>query len=172
MRRTLLAVLAAVLGASVVASTASADQAPLPGDDRGNVQIIQLRYNVRGVDTSANAKYEWIALRNLGLSAVDIDGWTIEDATGNAYELLGDSAWDVPGTPVIELDPILKPGQTVVVHTGRDTVPSADVAGAVNLYWGRWHHVWANSGKDAATVYNAAGARVDRLAYDDFTVTP
>lgn len=172
MRRTLLAALAVVLAVGVAASTASADQAPLPGDDRGNVQIVQLRYNVRGVDTSANAKHEWVALRNLGLAPVDIDKWTIEDATGNEFTFLGDSAWDVPGTAAIELDPILKPGQTVVVHTGRNTVPSADIAGVVNLYWGRWHHVWANSGKDAATLYNAAGQRVDRLTYDDFTVTP
>lgn len=165
-------VLSAVVAllALVVVGVASADQAPLPADDRGNVQITQLRYNVRGVDTPTNAKYEWVALRNIGNAAADLTGWTVEDATGNTYAFAAGSAWDDPATVDVESAPVLKPGRTVVVHTGRNTLPSADIAGAVNVYWGRFHHVWANKGKDAVALYNS-GTRVDRLAYDPYTLS-
>ncbi|MBO3751522.1 lamin tail domain-containing protein [Streptosporangiaceae bacterium NEAU-GS5] len=162
--------LAAVGLLAALAVPAAADQAPLPGDTRGNVQIAAVRYNVKGVDKPSNAKYEWVALKNIGLASVDLTGWTIEDATGNTFEFKGDSAWDVPATEVVELDPILAPGRTVVVHTGRNTLPSANIAGAVNVYWGRYNHVWANSGKEAVSLYNGS-TRIDRGSYDDNTIT-
>ncbi|GIH22993.1 hypothetical protein Aph01nite_13030 [Acrocarpospora phusangensis] len=127
------------------------------------VQIQTVRYNVKGVDTPSNARYEYVVIRNVSAdSGQDMTGWTLEDAVGNTFTFPGSTAapW------------ILAPGAWVVVHTGRNLQPSADITATINLYWGRYNHVWSNSGKDSVVLYTAAGVRVDRFSYDDFTFTP
>lgn len=123
----------------------------------GKVQIVRVEYNVRGIDTPANAYLESVQVKNLGADQ-DMTNWTLEDSTGHAF--------------TFPAGYVLKANQAVNVRTG---VKPATLTGwwanpLTNLYWNRSHHMYGNSA-DSVTLENA-GTRVDRVAWNDFTILP
>ena len=123
----------------------------------GKVQIVRVEYNVRGVDTPANAYLESVRVKNLGADQ-DMTNWTVEDSTGHAY--------------TFPAGYVLKANQTVNVRTGvkPTTLTGWWADSAANLYWNRTHHMYGNS-SDSVTLENN-GVRVDRVAWNDFTILP
>ncbi|MER7063954.1 lamin tail domain-containing protein [Streptomyces albidoflavus] len=142
----------AVLGLGFGVTAASADE------QGSGLQIVRVDYNVKGVDTAANAYQEAVQVQNKGAAPVSLSGCTLEDLTGHQY--------DFPATRT------LAPGEYVYVRTGKS--PSADPANwwnsAVNLYWGRTNHMYGNSA-DSVTL-ECSGSRLDRVAWNDFTIRP
>jgi hypothetical protein len=124
----------------------------------GLVQIIRVEYNVKGTDTAANAYLESVKVKNLSGAPVPMNGWTLEDLTGHVYHF--------PAAYV------LAAGEEVNVRTGH--TPSVNPAswwnGHANLYWNRSAHQYGNSA-DSTTLENS-GVRVDRVAWNDFTIRP
>ncbi|MBI4020963.1 MAG: lamin tail domain-containing protein [Candidatus Aenigmarchaeota archaeon] len=92
---------------------------------------------------SVDAAGERAVIRNLGLTAANLQGWTLRDAAGHVFTF---QAF------------ILQPGSEVAVvkGTGPDT--------AATLSWGSNVNVWNNDG-DIATLADAEGNVVSELAY-------
>lgn len=142
----------AVLSVGFGVTSASADE------QGSGLQIVGVDYNVKGVDTAANAYKEAIKVQNKSAAPVSLSGCTLEDLTGHTYSF--------PSTRT------LASGEYVYVRTGKS--PSADPANwwntQVNLYWGRSSHQYGNSA-DSVTL-ECAGSRLDRVAWNDFTIRP
>ncbi len=114
--------------------------APTPvADTVYALTITEIQANPPGDD----AVGEYVALRNDGNSALDLDGWTLRDAVGATYTF-----------PAFTLDR----GSTVRVWV----VSGAD--NTQNLYWGINRAIWNNDG-DTATVADAEGYVWAELSY-------
>lgn len=154
MRKASLAIAGAMLAATAVSlGVAHADE-----QATGQVQIVRVEYNVKGADTAANAYLESVRVKNLGAAPVVMTGWTLQDLTGHEYRFPAGY--------------VLNAGQSVFVRTG---VKPATLGGwwanpAFNLYWNRSSHMYGNSA-DSVTLENA-GTRVDRVAWNDWTLLP
>lgn len=90
-----------------------------------------------------NLNDEYVTLTNTGDTELDLEGWTLSDAAGHAYEF-GDVT--------------LAPGDSITVHTGSGTDTETDV------YWGSKRPVWNNDG-DTVVVQNASGSVVAETSY-------
>ncbi|GII88207.1 hypothetical protein Ssi03_61970 [Sphaerisporangium siamense] len=155
MKKTLLTVVAAlaILGLSFGVTTASADE------QATGVQITRVDYNVKGVDTAANAYQEAVQIKNTGTEDASLSGWSLEDSTGHTYRFPRGYT--------------LKSGAYVYVRTGKNPAPThgwwSDPA--VNLYWNRTSHMYGNAA-DSVTLLRADDTRADRVAWSDFTIRP
>ncbi|MEV1245182.1 lamin tail domain-containing protein [Nonomuraea sp. NPDC049750] len=146
------AAVAAVLGLSFSVTAASADE------QGAGLQIVGVDYNVKGVDTASNAYKEAVKVQNKSAASVSLAGCTLEDLTGHTYRF-----------PAART---LASGEYVYVRTGKS--PSVDPANwwntPVNLYWNRSSHQYGNSA-DSVTL-ECSGSRLDRVAWNDFTIRP
>ena len=86
---------------------------------------------------------EWVEIKNNGNSAVDMTGWTLEDAGAMPH---------VYTFPEFSLNA----GKSVMVNTSMGT------DAATVLYWGKKSSIWNNDG-DTATLKNAQGEVVSEL---------
>ena len=106
----------------------------------GGVQIVRIEANPAG-DDRKNLNGEFVELK--ATSHTNLSGWILSDKAGHSYLF--------PET-------ILKPDDTVKVHTGSGTDTGTD------LYWGSKSPIWNNNG-DVATLYDSAGKVVARKSY-------
>lgn len=105
---------------------------------------------------------EFVEITNLGDSAIDLSGWSIDDANAT------------PGTFALTALGSLAPGETAVItdadadafRTAWGLLPGAKVLGGLGV-----GGVGNNYGRaDQIHLYDSAGSLVDRLAYDDQTL--
>ncbi|MER6563442.1 lamin tail domain-containing protein [Streptomyces sp. NPDC001027] len=141
-RRLAAAALAAGALVSVAALPASAaDHRPA----RERVEISAVQADSPGPDDRSNRSLnrEWVELTNTTRHTVNLDGWTLEDASGKTY------TFD---------DYRLAGRATVRIHTGvgRDT--------RTDLYQDRRAYVWSND-HDTATLRNDDGRIVDEESW-------
>ncbi|WP_327348977.1 lamin tail domain-containing protein [Streptomyces europaeiscabiei] len=138
-RRLAAAALAAGALVSVVALPASAAGHARPHQPR--VEISAVQYDSPGRDDRSNRSLnkEWVELTNTTRRTVNLDGWTLQDASGRTYTF---DHYRLAGRA------------TVRIHTGegRDT--------RTDLFQDRRHYVWDNR-SDTATLRNDRGRFVD-----------
>lgn len=103
------------------------------GERAPSVVIVSVVYD------ADNLNGEYVLLKNVGDSAVNLAGWELRDADGNSYRF-----------PEV----YLPPGAELRVHSGRG------INGPSDLYWNSTVPVW-DSGGDTAYLYNSDGHLVD-----------
>ncbi|MFJ4691717.1 lamin tail domain-containing protein [Streptomyces sp. NPDC088766] len=142
-RRMLATVLAAsaVIGAAALpASAADHDRSA-----HAKVEISAVQYDSPGRDDRSNRSLnrEWVELTNTTRHSVNLDGWTLADASGHTYTF---DHYRLAGRA------------TVRIHTGlgRDT--------RTDLYQDRRHYVW-NNDRDTATLRNDRDRLIDRESW-------
>lgn len=138
-RRLATAALAAGALISVAALPASAAGHARPQHPK--VEISAVQYDSPGRDDRSNRSLnkEWVDLTNTTRHEVNLDGWTLEDASGHTYTF---DHYRLAGRA------------TVRIHTGegRDT--------RTDLYQDRRNYVW-NNDRDTATLRNDHGRFID-----------
>ncbi|NJF24938.1 lamin tail domain-containing protein [Thermococcus sp. Bubb.Bath] len=102
------------------------------------VVIVMVQYNAEG-DDSKNLNGEYVLIKNVGSSAVNLEGWKLMDESGNTF---------------IFPNVTLSPGEEVRVHSGKGKNTKTD------LYWGSDKPIWNNEG-DTAYLYDSNGVLVD-----------
>jgi hypothetical protein len=106
------------------------------------VEISAVQYDSPGRDDRSNRSLnkEWADLTNTTRHTVNLDGWTLEDASGHTYTF--DHYYRLAGRA------------TIRIHTGegRDT--------RTDLYQDRRNYVW-NNDRDTATLRNDHGRFID-----------
>ena len=128
-----------------VAGTAGPAMASSP------IKITAAYYDpVNGPDPATNAyrNKEFIVVRNSGVTAVNLGGWTLRDLAR-------------PTTPAhVYKFPTFKlgPGQSVRIHTGKG------LNSATDLYWGLTIYVWGDD-SDTATLKNPTGSTVSSCSW-------
>lgn len=127
---TSIVMIAAVLGSSGTAAAAA----------RPTLKFTKIQYDAPGPDTRENSQLnrEYVVIKNTGGKAVQFKNWTLRDAQRHVYKF-----------PAFKL----RPGKSVVVHTGRGK------NNATHLYMNRGWYIW-NNDKDTATLRDALGAKV------------
>jgi Lamin Tail Domain len=128
----------AVLANSSPAVTVSLDGSS--GVKAGAVRFNRIQYAAATLDG------EYFRLTNTTAAAINLAGWTVRDAAGNAYTF---------GSHTVAA------GHTVYVHTGQGVNGRPDSA---QLYWGKTSYIWNNSG-DSATLRTSDGATIDSCRY-------
>lgn len=108
----------------------------------GPISVARVRADPPG-DDNEDPNAEYVILENVGDQSVDLEGWTVADEVGQAYEFGNQT---------------LAPGARVTLHTGSGTDTATDV------YWGRTRAVWNNDG-DVVTVRDTEGTVVARYRY-------
>jgi hypothetical protein len=93
---------------------------------------------------------EWIELTNVTTTAVDIEGWTLKDDGSDKHVIRS-------GGPLL-----LEPGLSLVLGLSADTGAN----GGVTVDYVYRSFTMRNSGQDQIVLLDAAGAEVDRVAYD------
>jgi hypothetical protein len=116
--------------------------APTSGTSVTEVKITRIVYNPAGSDTTANARYETVVVKNSSASRRYLTGWRLSDLAGNRYTLPPFS---------------LSAGASVTIHSskGSNTV--------THLYAG-WGHTWNNTG-DTAYLRNSVGTLASKCTY-------
>jgi len=103
------------------------------------VVIYHVHYDAEGNDNE-NLNDEYVVIKNLGDTAVDLTGWTLRDEAGHTFMF-----------PRFTLDA----GATVTVHTG------SGINTKTHLYWGKSRAVW-NNDHDTAYLYDSHGNLIDK----------
>jgi hypothetical protein len=118
-----------------------------PDERAGATRITRVSYDSPGSDNGGNASLnaEWVAIKNNGNRARQLNGWTLRDTAGHVFHF-----------PRFKL----RAGRTVKVHTGDGTRTHR------NLYWGQEWYIWNNDG-DRATLRNDHGRLIDRCSWND-----
>jgi len=104
----------------------------------GPVIILDVHYDADG-DDSVNLNDEYIVLKNIGDSAVNLQGWYMEDVSLNKYYFP---------------DILIQSGSTLTVHSG------IGINTPENLYWGSGIEIWDNH-HDTVYLYNLSRHLVD-----------
>ncbi len=107
-------------------------------EENPTVVIVMVQYDAAG-DDSRNINGEYVLIKNVGSSAVNLKGWKLMDESGNTFTF-----------PSITLSP----GEELRVHSGKGENTKTD------LYWGSDKPIWNNNG-DTAYLYNSEGHLVD-----------
>ena len=140
--RFLVALLAAVLMASVLAIAPPAAEAAV----KKPLDIVKVYYDPPGKDHSKNSGYtkEYIQVKNTGKKTLTLTGYTIRDN--------GPQKFTFPkGTK-------LKPGKTLTIRSGKGKSSSS------TLYWGKSSYIWNNTG-DTARLHSNKGKLLESCAY-------
>ena len=111
----------------------------------GSVQFTRIQYNSPGTDSGSNASLngEWVKLTNKTKAQINLNGWTVRDASSHVYKFSGNI--------------YLKAGASTHVLTGKGTNK------ATQRYWGRTGksgYIWNNAG-DTATLRTGANKTID-----------
>ncbi|GAA4953770.1 hypothetical protein HD597_001287 [Nonomuraea thailandensis] len=130
---------AATLGTAL--GTALPAQAAAPA-----LQIVKIYYDSPGADRRSNESLnaEYITLLNTTRKAIDLEGWSVRDKTGYAYEF--------------GADVVLGAKKRITVRTGQGN------DGTSSVFWNRRQYVW-NNDQDTAYVRNSGGKLVDSCSY-------
>ena len=104
----------------------------------GTVTIELVHYDAAG-DDRYNLNDEYVVVKNVGTTTINLKDWKLKDEAGNTY---------------VFPDFTLEPGQAVTLHTG------SGVDNETDLYWGSNRPVWDNGG-DTAYLLNPEGIVVD-----------
>lgn len=98
------------------------------------------KVEITEVISPGNADREAVVITNKGTQRLDMKGWTLNDAEGNAYTFLNFVLW---------------PGGNVMVNTrlGQDGSPAVN-----QLYWGKLKGMWTVG--EVVTLKDTAGAAV------------
>ena len=98
------------------------------------------KVEITEVISPGNADREAVVITNKGTQRVDMKGWTLNDAEGNAYTFLNFVLW---------------PGGNVMVNSrlGQDGSPTVN-----QLYWGKLKAMWTVG--ETVTLKDTAGATV------------
>ncbi|MGW4497044.1 lamin tail domain-containing protein [Micromonospora sp. NPDC004336] len=142
MRRRLIGLAAAfAVTVGVSLTTAGPAQAATPA-----VQITKVYYNSPGVDNRSNSSLnaEYVRLTNRRSATLNLKSWTLRDKSNHVYKFSGDFK--------------LRPGASVVIHTGRGTNSST------HRYWGSRAYIWNNTG-DKAYLRNPSGTLIDSCSW-------
>jgi|GEM_PF-846133 len=108
-----------------------------------NLAIIYIHANAAGND-NYNLNDEYITIKNIGNTPIDLTGWRIQDAAGHCYMFPNGF--------------ILQPGATVTLHSGSGKDSTTD------LYWNSKYAIWNNDG-DTIYIINPAGKVVLTKSY-------
>ncbi|MFD2080635.1 lamin tail domain-containing protein [Actinopolymorpha cephalotaxi] len=105
------------------------------------IRFGRIQYDSPGTDNRSNKSLnaEYVVVRNIGTTSVNLRGWTVRDAQRHVYTF---------GTFT------LKHGTSVTLHTGRGTNTAS------HRYWGSGAYIWNNTG-DTATLRSGSGATQD-----------
>jgi hypothetical protein len=143
LRKITIATTTAALALGMWAPTAAAGS----NERVGATRLTRVSYDSPGSDGGSNASLnaEWVAIKNTGIHARQLRGWTLRDTAGHVFHF-----------PRFKL----RPGRTVKVHTGDGGRTRR------HLYWGQEWYVWNNDG-DTAKLRNSHGRLVDRCRWDD-----
>jgi competence protein ComEC len=109
----------------------------------GPLRVATVHADAAG-DERSNLNDEYIVFENTKNRALEMGGWTVEDATGKTYT--------VPEGFTLDAE------AQVTLHTGSGTDTEAD------LYWGYGNPIWNNDG-DTIIVRKATGEEVLREEY-------
>ncbi|GAA2526868.1 lamin tail domain-containing protein [Winogradskya humida] len=141
MRRTV-----SILAAAVIALAGSVAVGGPASAATPSLRFHGIQYDSPGKDTRSNASRnaEWISLVNSGKKAVNLNGYTIRDASNHVYKF---------GNVTIA-----GKGGRIWLHTGSGTNT------VKNRYWGSGNYVWNNDG-DKATLKNKSGKQLDTCSY-------
>lgn len=112
-----------------------------PPPAAGDVQIVFIFYDG---DPNPAEPNEYVAIQNLGGTAVQLQGWTLRDMAEHVYTF---PAWE------------LQPGQTCRVYT------NLVLSEWCGFSYGNNQAIWNNSDGDCAYLRDAAGAEVDVYCY-------
>lgn len=132
---------ATAIAAAFVATTPAHAATP-------RVEITTVYYDSPGSDNRSNASLnaEWVRLTSRRTFTVNLRGWSLRDRANHVYTFQSDFR--------------LRPGATVVIHTGRGTNTST------HRYWGSGSYIWNNTG-DRASLRNSSGTTVDACTWGD-----
>jgi micrococcal nuclease len=103
-----------------------------------SVSIVEIHADADGNDHE-NLNDEYIVLKNMGESAIDMTGWTLRDEADHTFTFPSGFT--------------LSPGDTVVIRTGSGRDSSE------TLYWGSDSAVW-NNGGDTIILIDSSGTIV------------
>ncbi|SDS94963.1 lamin tail domain-containing protein [Actinopolymorpha singaporensis] len=105
------------------------------------IRFGRIQYDSPGTDDRSNKSLnaEYVVVRNIGTTSVNLRGWTVRDAQRHVYTFGSFT---------------LQRGSSVTLHTGRGT----DTAS--HRYWGSRAYIWNNTG-DTATLRSNSGATQD-----------
>jgi hypothetical protein len=115
--------------------------------DVNDLHINVVRYDPKGRDVGINrhVNKEFVRITNGTDASKRLTGWTLRDRDGHRYRFSGTR---------------LRPGDSVVVHTGKgDDRPG-------HRYWGRQTYRWDNRG-EVAVLRSHAGVRMDACRWGD-----
>ena len=140
-----------------------------------NLTVSQLKPNPAGRDrgafgaSPAQLAAEWVDVHNSGATTCDLAGVALHH---RAY-VGSSSEWK--WAPVIDsssaLTGVLRPGQTLRVHSGRvrplSVVRAEDISGAeLHAFTGRDAYIWNNANGDTAGIWHATReVWIDRAEY-------
>ncbi len=116
-----------------------------PAEAAVRVRIEQVQYDSPGRDTGTNRSLnaEWVRITNHGTRARHLDDWRLRDRQGHTFRFP---------------DFTLRPGRSVLIHTGRGRDDRND------LYWESNFYIWSNTG-DRAKLRNRNGRLTDRCSW-------
>ena len=109
------------------------------------IRITRVQFNAPGRDTRANRNGEYVRVKNIGRTTVNLRGWTVRDAAGNRYTFRATN---------------LAPGKSITVYTGSGKATS------VSRFWDHPRHVWNNGGRESARLRDAWGRTVDSCTWN------
>ena len=131
----------------IVATTAFDTSFPLfsaySGGGGASFSIPTIHEDASGNDGD-NLNDEYVVFENGGSAAVDMTGWSVEDAAAHTYTFPDGFS--------------LGAGSQVTLHTGSGSDTATD------LYWGRGSPVWNNDG-DTVSLYDNAATLVAERSY-------
>lgn len=133
----------------------------------GKLKITVMGINARGVDTLANRNAEYVWVRNVSAATVNVKGWKVVDAAGNATTFTEDNLPNLNATATT-LD--LPAGDSVIVYSGQgtDTTPENNV----HAIYRNGNHYINNTNGEIIRVVDADGSTVDKIAFDAYGINP
>ncbi|CCQ34988.1 transforming DNA uptake protein (plasmid) [Halorhabdus tiamatea SARL4B] len=106
--------------------------------ESGTLAIAEIHEDAQGTERE-NLNDEYVVFENTGDEALDLSGWTVDDAADHTYTFPSGFTLD--------------PGAQVTLHTGSGTDSATD------LYWGSGSPIWNNAG-DTVFVHDDEGTPV------------
>lgn len=159
--------IACVIALVTLAFVSPMSSAAADPSDAGKLKITVMGTNARGTDTLANRNAEYVWVRNVSPATVNVKGWKVVDAAGNATTFTEDNLPYLAATATT-LD--LPAGSSVIVYSGQgtDTTPENNV----HAIYRNGKHYLNNTSGETVRVVSADGSTVDKISYDAYGINP